>query len=202
MNLTRRSLCLAAAGAVAHSLFGQTNASGSIDDYFREFTDEWARNTPGLATSQRYFTGEEQDRLERRLAPRTSAEARRRIALARKGLAGLSAFDRTKLTESQRLWADVMEWQLRIVEEEEPYLDYTFPLEQMNGWNVSAVESFTVSRPLAKLRDAENYVAALGQVAARMDEANDDSRRLAAKGNIPPRFILQATIKQMQSFMQ
>src|SRR5439155_20519838 len=68
-------------------------------------------------------------------------------------------------------------------------------------WNVSAVERFTVSRPLAKLRDAENYVAALGQVSARMEEAIADSRRLAAKNVIPPRFILGATIKQMQSFV-
>src|SRR5439155_21405846 len=68
-------------------------------------------------------------------------------------------------------------------------------------WNVSAVERFTVSRPLAKLRDAENYVAALGQVSARMEEAIADSRRLAAKNVIPPRFILEATIKQMQSFV-
>ena len=94
-----------------------------------------------------------------------------------------------------------MQWQLEIVAAEEPYFDYTFPLEQMNGWNVSAVERFTVARPLSKPRDAENYVAALGQVSARMEEAIAESRRLAAKNVIPPRFILEATIKQMQSFV-
>jgi uncharacterized protein (DUF885 family) len=94
-----------------------------------------------------------------------------------------------------------MDWQLEIAVAEEPYFDYTFPLEQMNGWNVSAVERFTVSRPLAKPRDAENYVAALGQVSARMEEAIAGSRRLAAKNVVPPRFILEATIKQMQNFV-
>ncbi|MEO8097685.1 MAG: DUF885 domain-containing protein [Acidobacteriota bacterium] len=206
MKLTRRSVCLTAAGAAAHSVLsqrarGQTKAAKSIEDFFREFTDEWVRNNPGLATSTHYFTGEEQDRLERELAPITLAEARKRINLARKGLAELRGFDRSRLSETQRLSADVMEWQLNIVVQEEPFLDYSFPLEQMNGFNVGAVERFTVSRAITKLRDAENYVAALGQVGARMEEANAEAKRLQAKGTIPPKFILQATIKQMQSFV-
>ena len=149
----------------------------------------------------RYFTGEEQDRLERQLTPLTIASARQRLQVARKGLTDLSKFDRAGMTETQRISAEVMKWQLEMVVAEEPYWDYSLPLEQMNGWNVSAVERFTVGRPLAKARDAENYVAALGQVSARMEEAIAESRRLAAKNVIPPRFILEATIKQIQNFV-
>ena len=162
---------------------------------------DWVRINPNLATSLRYFTGEEQDRLERQLTPLTLASARQRLQVARKGLAELRKFDRTGMTETQRVSAEVMKWQLEMVVAEEPYWDYSFPLEQMNGWNVSAVERFTVARPLSKPRDAENYVAALGQVSVRMEEAIAESRRLAAKKVIPPRFILEATIKQIQSFV-
>ncbi len=196
--MQRRTFCLVAAAAGAEIAFGQ--APRTIDDFFREFTDEWVRNSPALATSQRYFTGAEQDKLERTMAPVTLAESRKTIALARKGLLELRKFDRAKMTDSQRLWADVMEWQLDIVVDEEPFLDYSFPLQQMNGWNVNVVERFTVGRPLTKARDAENYVAALGLVKARGDEAIEESKRIAGKGIIPPRFILQATIKQMRSF--
>jgi len=204
--LTRRNACLAMIGARAASkaVFAQNTAGGApvrIDEFFRDFTAEWIRLNPNLATSLRYFTGDEQDRLERQLTPLTLASARARIQLARKGLAELRKFDRAGMTETQRISADVMKWQLEMAVAEEPYFDYTFPLEQMNGWNVSAVERFTVSRPLAKAKDAENYVAALRQVSARMDEAIAESRRLAAKNVIPPRFILEATIKQMQSFV-
>ena len=195
--MQRRTFCLAAAAAGAEIAFGQARA---IDDFFLTFTDEWVRQSPGLATIQRYFTGAEQDRLERQIAPITPEESRKTIALARKGIAGLRPFDHAAMTESQRLWADVMEWQLNTVIAEEPYLDYSFPLQQMNGWNVNVVERFTVSRPLTKARDAENYVAALGQVKVRTEEAIEEARRLAAKGIIPPRFILQATIRQMQNF--
>ncbi len=202
--MNRREFCAgAAAGAVAAQalLLGQAKGSRTVDDFFNEFADEWVAASPGFATSQRYFTGAKQDQLERSLSPYTLAEAKKTIALAKKGLGQLRSFDRSKMTDLQKLRADTVEWQLAITTEEEPYLDYSFPLQQMNGFNVSIVERFTVGRPLTKVRDAENYVAALGQVAPRMNEAIDESKRLAAKGILPPTFILQATVKQMRSFV-
>jgi uncharacterized protein (DUF885 family) len=200
--LTRRNACIAmlGAGAASRVSFAQ-NSQPSIDDFFRDFTDDWVRINPDQATSLRYFTGPEQDRLERQLTPLTLASARQRLQAARKGLAELRKFDRTAITETQRVSAEVMAWQLEMVVAEEPYWEYMFPLEQMNGWNVSAVEWFTVARPLSKPRDAENYLAALGQVSVRMEEAIALSRRLAAKNVLPPRFIIEATLKQIQNFL-
>jgi uncharacterized protein (DUF885 family) len=189
-----------AAGAFLLALVSLPAQQRSIDDFFRDFTDEWVRGNPSLATSARYFTGEEQDRLERQITPDTRAYRESRIQLARKGLAELSKFDPSKLTATQRLSADIMRWQLETAAGEEPYLDYNFPLQQMNGANINLVEVMTVRHPVANEKDAANYVAALGQVAARMEEAMAESRRLSAKNIIPPKFILQATIKQMQSF--
>ena len=172
----------------------------TIADFFREFTDDWVRHDPGLATATRYFSGAEQDRLERQLTPHTLDWRRDRIRRARQGLAELRRFDRARLTDAQRVAADVMDWQLEMRVREEPFLDYTFPLEQMNGASVSLVEALTVRHPVATERDADNYVAALGQVAERMDESTAEARRLERKNVIPPRFILAATIRQMQSF--
>lgn len=199
MQLTRRQVCAAALAAGAHAVFGQ--ADSGIEKFFSDFTDEWMRANPGLATATRYFQGEIQDRLDRELTPPTAAEDRKIVALARKGLDRLRMFDRARLSDAQKLHADVMQWQLETVVENEPYLDYYFPLQQMNGFNVGIIEQFTVRRTLASQRDAENYIAALSQAGKRMDEATAESKRLAAKSTIPPQFILQATIKQMQSFV-
>ena len=57
------------------------------------------RANPSLATSTRYFTGDEQDRLDRQLTPQTEAYKRSRIRLARQGHAQLAQFDRAKLTD-------------------------------------------------------------------------------------------------------
>ena len=196
-NLSRRAFL--ATGVAAGAGFAASTPP-AIDDFFRDFTADWVRRDPNLATGTRYFTGDEQDRLERQLTPQTPEWKRDRIQRARRGIADLRGFNRTALTDAQRISADLMEWQLNEYIREEPYFDYTFPLEQMNGANVGLVETMTVRHPLLTERDAENYVAALGDVRARMEDAIAEAQRLEAKKTIPPKFILKATVKQMQGF--
>ena len=173
----------------------------SIDAFFANFTAEWVRNDPDLARATRYFSGDEQDRLERQLTPRTRAQREARIARARQALGELTRFDRAVMNETQRVSADLMQWQLQSIIAEEPFLDFRFPLNQFQGVNISLVMTLAVVHPFATERDAENYVAALGQVDERMREAIAESRRLAVRGILPPRFILRATIEQMQRFV-
>src|ERR1700733_8854135 len=201
--MTRRNFVAAGitgAAAPAALPIGAQNPSNptpKIEDFCRDFTADWVRHDPNLATSARYFTGDEQDRLERQLTPQTLAWKLDRIRRARQGIAQLGKFDRSSLTQTQRISTDLMEWQLNELVHEEPFLDYTFPLEQMNGANVGLVETLTVRHPVLTERDAENYVAALGEVRMRVEEAVEEANRLEAKKIIPPKFILQATVKQM-----
>jgi uncharacterized protein (DUF885 family) len=200
-SLSRRDFLVAGTALAAAPVFAQSsNAPPSIDDFFREFTADWVRHDPNLATGAPYFSGDEQDRLERQLTPQTLAWKRDRIQRARQGLAELRMFDRASLNETQRISAELMEWQLNEVVREEPFFDYTFPLEQMNGANVRLVETTTVRHPLLTERDAENYVAVLGEIRPQMEEAIAEAQRLEAKNIIPPKFILQATVIQMQGF--
>jgi uncharacterized protein (DUF885 family) len=178
---------------------GQASRSG-VDAFFARFTDEWVRTDPDLAASTRYFSGEEQRRLEQQLTPRTRAYSLERIKRARQGLAELQKFERSKMTEAQRVSADLMQWQLQRVADNEAFLDYDFPLDQFNGANVGLVESLTLRHPLVKPEDASNYIARMKQIGARMDEAVSEGRRLAARKMIPPRFIVQTTLTQMRSF--
>jgi len=173
----------------------------TVSDFFRDFTAEWIRHDPDLARRTRYFTDEEQDQLERQLTPRTEAWKRARLQLSRRGLAELQTFDRASMSEDQRLSADLMQWQLQVIVDEEQFLDETFPLNQFRGENRALVDTLVVTHPLRIERDAENYVAALGQVSARIEEATAEAHRLAAKGILPPNFILRATIEQMQRFI-
>ena len=173
----------------------------TVEDFFNDFTSQWIRANPNQAVSTRYFTGEEQDRLERQLTPETLEYRRARIQLARQGLVGLKKLDRSIMTPTQQVSADLMQWQLETVVEGEPFLDYSFPLEQFGGANVSLVATLTVNHPLRSSKDAENYIARLRQVGTRMNEAVTEARRLIAKGMFPPRFILEATITQMRQFI-
>ena len=173
----------------------------SIDDFFRDFSEQWVRMHPNLAVNSRYFTGEEQDRLEQQLTSFTPAERAKRMAHLKRGLTELDRFDRARMTDVQRISADLLRWQLQNAVEGERFEDFSFPLDQMGGANVSLVNTMTVTHPLRTPRDASNYVARLRLVGTRMAEAVTDGRDRAAKGMIPPRFILQATITQMRRFV-
>ena len=175
-------------------------APASIRKYFDDFAAEWVRFNPDLATSSRYFTGAEQDALERQMTPQTREWQLQRIALAKKGLAGLKKFGRKSLSQADRVSAELMEWQLKAVVREEPYLDYWFPLEQFGGTNVNIVESLTLRHPLATPKDAQNYLTRLALVDDRMNEAITDARRIAGKKLLPPRFIVKSTLASMHAF--
>jgi uncharacterized protein (DUF885 family) len=159
------------------------------------------RGNPNQATANRYFTGAEQDALERQLTPETRAWRQGRVALARKGLAELAKFERARMSHDERVSAELMQWQLATLVEGAAYEDYRFPLDQFNGPNVSLVNTLTVVHPMRTRSDAQNYVARLAQVPLRIEEAIAEAQRLAAKRMIPPRFILRSTIAQMEHFI-
>src|SRR6266545_1133949 len=76
-----------------------------LDAIFNQFADEWVRNAPNLAVANRYFTGDEEVRLERDLTRVDDAYQHDRVERARRGLAGLADFDRAAMTDSQRVSA-------------------------------------------------------------------------------------------------
>jgi uncharacterized protein (DUF885 family) len=199
--MLRKRFVLAVVCFALGSVVTAQRGGSSLDGFFENFTSEWIRGNPNLAASTRYFTGDEQDRFERQITPETLEYREARIALARKGLASLAKFNRAAMTPSQRVSADVMQWQLDMVVRQEPFLDFQFPLEQFGGANVNLPALLTVSHPLNNEKDAVNYVARLGQVAPRMTETIAEAKRLIAKQMIPPKFIVTATIAQMQNFI-
>jgi uncharacterized protein (DUF885 family) len=171
-----------------------------LDTFFDEFAAQWVSRDPDLATGTRYFSGTKQAQLERELTPQTRAWQLERVQLAKRGLRELSRFDEKKMSPTQRISAELMRWQLDALVNSEPYFDYIFPIDQFGGANVTLVDNLTVRHPLAVTQDADNYLARLAQIDARMDEALAEAKRLADKGWLPPRFIVEATLTQLRNF--
>lgn len=159
------------------------------------------RRLPSSATASGYFKGAQQDAMDRQITPETDAFEQETVALARRGLAGLAAFDRSAMNDADRVSADLMRWQLQMIVDGERYADTQFPLNQFRGANVNLPNLMTVVHPVASARDADNYLARLRLFDERMGEATEAARQRADRGILPPRFILQATIAQMQQFI-
>ncbi len=175
--------------------------AASVAEFFAAFTDEWMRRQPSASTGSRYFEGALQDQMDRQLTPESARFDKETVALARTGLARLAAFDRDEMSPTDRMSADLMQWQLQGIIDGERFSDTQYPLQQFGGANVGLPNLMTVIHPLRNARDADNYLARLRLFDQRMGEAAQEARNQAAKGILPPRFILQATIAQMRQFI-
>lgn len=173
----------------------------AFDAWADRFAEDWVRANPQEATSTQYFTGAEQDALDRQLTPLTRAQRQKRIALARTGVARLDKFLAGPLSEEQRTSAAVMRWSLANTVDSEPYEDYNFVFSQF-GAQVGLVNFMTTTHPLRRASDLASYMARLEQVGPRLDEALVRAREAAAKGMLPPRFILERGQYQVDLFLK
>ena len=76
------------------------------------------------------------------------------------------------MSETERISADVMQWQLGMGIEGEKYNDYDFPLQQFGGANVSLPNTLTVNHPLNTEKDvspssSSRWTASSGSSVAR-----------------------------------
>ena len=174
----------------------------AFDTWADRFAEDWVRANPQLATSTQYFAGAQQDALDRQLTPLTREQRRKMIELAKSGVARLDAFLAGPLSEEQRTSASVMRWSLANTVASEPFEDYSFVFNQFSGVQVGLVNFMTNTHPLRRASDLTGYMARLEQVGPRIDEALARAREAAAKGLIPPRFILERAQYQIDLFLK
>lgn len=198
MRIFRRWLLLALSLALPLTA---AEPPAAFDAWLDQLTADWVRAHPDTATQAQYFTGAEQDALDRQLTPITREARAASVAFARRGLDELGRFDRAALTAAQRISADMLAWQLDDVIRAEPFNDYRYVFQQFSGLQVQLVNFLTQTHPIRHRRDVENYLARLDLVAAQIDEGIAQAKDRAARGFIPPDFILQSTLAQFDRFL-
>lgn len=198
-----------AMAAAAPSPATETTTQQSFDDFTDEFAAEWMRANPTAATSQQYFTGAEQDALDRELTaidpqlgmPLDAAALTVFIARSQRGLDRVRAYSRDQLTPVQRVSAAMLEWQLGDAIRMANVADQRFVFDQFRGLQVGLVNFLSQVHPVRSARDVDNYLVRLRRVAPVLDEGIGVARSRAEKGTLPPTFILQATIEGIDRFL-
>lgn len=198
---TRRRALLVLAVATATAV-AQPAPALPFDRWAESFAADWVRQSPEWATATQYFGGDEQAALDRRLTPQTPAHREQRRALARAGLAGLEAYDAAALTPAQRVDAAVLRWSLQRTLTAEAFEDHNFVFTQNGGAHVRLVSLLTVTQPLQRPTDVAIYLDRLSQVATVLEQSLDRARAAAARGLLPPRFILERARGQVQAFLK
>jgi len=195
--MKRRCLLFAVFFSVSR-IFG---ASAEFDSWLTRFTDDWVRADPELATQAQYFTGDEEDTLDRQLTPISQAARVARVERARRGLTELAKIDASSLDSTQRISADMLAWQLDTIVRSEPFEDYQYVFEQFSGLQIDLVNFLSQTHPIRRHRDVENYLARLALVATEIDEGLSQAKDRATRGFVPPDFILKSTLAQFDRFL-
>jgi uncharacterized protein (DUF885 family) len=190
----------ALAAPVAHAKAIKTDAT--FNAWADKFAEDWVRLNPQLATSTQYFSGAEQNALDRQLTPLTTAQRAKMRALARAGIAKLDKYLAGSLDEDQRISAGTMRWSLAKAIEGEKFEDYNFVFSQFSGAHISLVNFMTQTHPLRRATDVDNYLARLEQVSTRIDEAIARGRSAASRHLTPPRVILERAQDQVNVFLK
>jgi len=175
--------------------------NAAFDKWADTFAQDWVRQNPQFATATQYFSGAEQDALDRLLPPQTPAQRKKMVGLAKQGIARLDKWMAGPLDETQRISAAVMRWSLANMVANEPFEDHGFAFQQFSGIQVGMVNFMTQTHPMRRASDVDSYLARLEQVGARMDETLARARGAAAKKLIPPRFILEQAQGQVAAFL-
>ena len=192
-----------ASGCSSVAPTGSTAAPGDagFTPWSEAFAADWVRQSAEFATFTQYFTGEEQAAFDAQLTPLQPVQRQRRLALARRGLAQLQRFDEAALTPDERVGAAILRWSLQRTLDSAPFEDHGFVFSQLGGPHLRYVSLLAERHPLRQPGDLRSWMSRLSQVSLRLDEAILRCRDAAARGLLPPRFILERARTQVQEFL-
>jgi len=188
---------------------GAATATGDFDQFVETFANQWMQADPSSATASQYFDGAEQDALDRQLTakdtqyntPLEAGALQRWVERAKAGLIRLRTFDPATLSPAQRISHAVLAWRLQDSLQLAEFTDHRYVFEQFRGLQVGLVTFLSQTHPIRNARDVENYLVRLTQVAPLLDAGVAEAKARAARGIVPPKFILRSTIEGIDRFL-
>jgi uncharacterized protein (DUF885 family) len=196
---------LVAAGVVAFAsavILGPTlwGRPWSIDHFYTRVFVELLLRHPMLLTQLRVLEPLGIRAHNRKLDDVSVAAQREDAEAIHANLETLRSYPRDAQSPDQRFSTDVLDWFLSINDEGAAFLLYDYPLDQLNGLQVSLPDFLLNVHPMNDARDAEDYVARLARVGEAVDQAIEGTRIRAAAGIVPPRFVVARVRAQVETF--
>ncbi|MCX5739921.1 MAG: DUF885 domain-containing protein, partial [Proteobacteria bacterium] len=119
---------------------------------------------------------------------------------ARSNLRMLRSYTPESQSAEQRFSSAVLDWFLQNVVDGEPFQLYDYPLNQLDGVQVTLPDFMLNVHPLYDARDAEDYVARLARFGTAIDQVIASVRTRAEHGIVPPRFVVERVRAQVETF--
>lgn len=113
----------------------------------------------------------------------------------------LHRYDRNALDSEGRLSYDTLDYFLRIQVEGDAYLLHTFPVNQLDGMQTELPNFMTQLHQVHSIGEANNYLARLNAFPRKFDQLLQSLRLRQSRNLVPPRFVVDKVIAQMQEFI-
>ena len=173
----------------------------SIDHFYARVFIRYALKHPMLLTQLGMLDGTPLDFHSGKLDDFSVAAMKDDAQFAERQLELLRSYDRSRMTQSQRLSCQVLEWFLADQVDGNRYMFHDYPVNQLFGIQSSLPEFMLNQHPLKRPKDAESYLERIEQFGVAIDQVIDGLRVREQKGVIPPRFVLDKVLAEMRGFI-
>ena len=163
---------------------------------------EYGLQSPELLTQLRLLESFGLRSHNAKLDDRSQQAADQQFAKIKADLATLQSYDRAAMSDADKLNYDMLEWFMTHSSEGERWRYHDYPVNQLFGIQSSLPNFMLSSHPLADLTDAEHYIARLNQFQRVFLQVVEDLKIRTEKGVIPPRFVLEKVLAEMNGFTE
>ncbi len=134
------------------------------------------------------------------LDDRSQASADQQFAKLKTDLATLRSYDRNSMTDAEKLNYDMLEWFMAHQAEGEKWRYHDYPVNQLFGVQNMLPRFMVNTHQLKDKTDAEQYISRLKQFDRVFAQVVEDLNIRAAKGVVPPRFVLEKVLNEVKGF--
>jgi uncharacterized protein (DUF885 family) len=136
-----------------------------------------------------------------RLDDESPAHQQREFKRWERDLDQLREYPLDRQSLSQRLSTRVLEWYLKVQVEGEKWQWHDYPVNQLHGVQNDFPEFMANTHRLLGAKDCEYYIMRLDALPKQFDQTLDGLKVREAKQIIPPRFVVEDVLREMNDFV-
>ncbi len=171
-----------------------------IDWFYGRVMASFALEQPEMLSSMRILPSW-MDFYSDKLSDASPAAEQKMADMVKADLVTLHRYKRDSFDRDGQLSYDTMEYFLRMQDEGDRYRDLSFPVNQMFGVQSNLPNFMTEVHQVNSAAEAKSYIARLKKFPVKFDQVLEDLRLRDSKNIIPPQFMVEKVLTQMQGFI-
>lgn len=169
--------------------------------FYEKIFWESVLNDPEYLTSLGILNNFGIDGYQKKLTNISVERQKQDLEKAKKNLEILLSYGKEDLSGQELLSFEILEWSLRLKISGEKFLFHDYPANQLFGVQSQLPTFLATQHPIKSSQDVENYIARLEVVPKKIDQLIEGILYRDRKGIIPPDFILDRLISEVEGFI-